>query len=30
VEPFGVKDLSSECSVEAFIISVLPWMPHLE
>ena len=25
VEPFGVKDLSSECSVEAFVISVLPW-----
>tara|TARA_B110000003_G_scaffold11561_1_gene11654 strand:- start:454 stop:660 length:207 start_codon:yes stop_codon:yes gene_type:complete len=25
VEPFGVKDLLSECSVEAFVITVLPW-----
>ena len=25
VEPFSIKHFSSKCSVEAFVISVLPW-----
>ena len=30
VEPFSIEYFSSKCSVEAFVISVLPWAAWMD